>query len=146
MAFHRDMTQREMEARGLDPAELRVRLMAFGSSALAGNRSRDVWMWPWLQDIAQDVRFAARLLAKDRRFTLASAVALALGIAATNTVFTFINTALFKDLPFAHARRSSMLEPWTHAAGRPACRIRISRTCSVRHERWPALPSAPTRR
>src|SRR2546422_3537355 len=73
---------------------------AFGSTALAQNRSRDVWIWPWLQDIAQDVRFAARLLAKDRRFTLAAVAALALGIGANTTVFTFINTALFKDLPF----------------------------------------------
>src|SRR5262245_62165436 len=73
---------------------------AFGSGALARDQSRDVWIWPWLQDIVQDVRFALRLMMKDRRFTLAAVVALALGIAATTTVFTFINTALFKDLPF----------------------------------------------
>ena len=51
-------------------------------------------------DLLQDFRFAARLLAKDRRFTSAAVVALALGIAANNTVFTFINTALWKPLPF----------------------------------------------
>src|SRR3989475_5399836 len=84
MAFHRSMTTGA----------------AFGSTALAQNRSRDVWIWPWLQDIAQDGRFAARLLAKDRRFTIAAIVALALGIGANTTVFTFINTALFKNLPF----------------------------------------------
>jgi len=84
MEFHRSMTTGA----------------AFGSAALARNQSRDVWIWPWLQDIAQDVRFAVRLLAKDRRFTVAAVVALSLGIGANTTVFTFINTALFKDLPF----------------------------------------------
>src|SRR2546422_10089256 len=84
MAFHRSMTTGA----------------AFGSTALAQNRSRDVWIWPWLQDIAQDVRFAARLLAKDRRFTLAAVAALAPGIGAKTTEFTVMNPALFKDLPF----------------------------------------------
>src|SRR5439155_18965187 len=60
---------------------------------------------PWLQDAVKDLQFAARLLARDRRFTFAAIVALALGIAANTTIFTFINTALFKDLPFDEPRR-----------------------------------------
>ncbi|MBZ5557807.1 MAG: ABC transporter permease [Acidobacteriia bacterium] len=101
MEFHRAMTQCEIENRGVESTEASLAVRrAFGSSALARNQARDVWIWPWLQDVAQDVRFAARLLAKDRRFTLAAVVALALGIAANNTVFTFINAALIRDLPF----------------------------------------------
>src|SRR5215216_1772092 len=93
MAFHREMKRHELEAGGVAPVDAALAAhRAFGSSALAHNQSRDVWLWPWLQDIVQDLRFAARLLAKDRRFTLAAVAALALGIAATNTVFTFINT------------------------------------------------------
>lgn len=89
MAFHRAMTE--------DAA-------AFGSTALAQNRSRDVWIPVWLQDAAQDLRFGVRMLGRDKRFTAAAVVALALGIAATNTIFVLINTALFKDLPFDHPR------------------------------------------
>jgi putative ABC transport system permease protein len=77
----------------------------FGSAALARNQARDVWIWPWLQDIAQDVRFAVRLLVKDRRFTLAAVVALALGIGANTTAFTFVNGALLRDLPLANPDR-----------------------------------------
>jgi hypothetical protein len=44
----------------------------------------------------QDVRFAARLLIKDRWFTLAAATALALGIGANAAVFTFVNAALLR--------------------------------------------------
>jgi putative ABC transport system permease protein len=47
-----------------------------------------------------DVRLAARLLLKDKWFTLVAVAALALGIAATNTVFTLVNGVLLRDLPF----------------------------------------------
>jgi predicted permease len=48
----------------------------------------------------QDLRFAARLLVKDRWFTLVAAVALALGIAVNSTVFTLVNAVLLRGLPF----------------------------------------------
>lgn len=48
----------------------------------------------------QDVRFAARLLVKDRWFTLAAVTALALGIAANTAVFTLVNAVLLRELPF----------------------------------------------
>ena len=48
----------------------------------------------------QDVRFGVRLLVKDRWFTLAAVVALALGIGANATVFTLVNAVLVRDLPF----------------------------------------------
>src|SRR5688500_14390159 len=39
----------------------------------------------------QDIGYAARLLAKDRWFTIVAATALALGIGVNATVFTFVN-------------------------------------------------------
>jgi putative ABC transport system permease protein len=53
----------------------------------------------------QDLRFAARLLLKDRWFTLVAAVALALGIAANNAVFTFVNAVLIRGIPFREGPR-----------------------------------------
>src|SRR6476620_9005833 len=47
-----------------------------------------------------DLRFAIRLLLKDRWFTLVAASALALGIGVNNTVFTFVNAVLIRGLPF----------------------------------------------
>ena len=55
--------------------------------------------------IWQDVRFAARLLLKDRWFTLAAATALALGIGANAAVFTFVNAVLLRGLPFDKPER-----------------------------------------
>src|SRR5919201_4910253 len=48
----------------------------------------------------KDVRYAIRLLAKDKWFTLVAATALALGIGVNNTVFTFVNAVLIRGLPF----------------------------------------------
>src|SRR5215831_18349016 len=48
----------------------------------------------------QDVRYAARLLIKDKWFTVVAAAALALGIGVNNTVFTFVNAVLIRGLPF----------------------------------------------
>jgi putative ABC transport system permease protein len=47
----------------------------------------------------EDLRFAARLLVKDKWFTLVAALALALGIGVNTTVFTFVNAVLIRGLP-----------------------------------------------
>ena len=47
----------------------------------------------------QDIRFAVRLLVKDRWFTAVAALALALGIGVNATVFTFVNAVLIRGLP-----------------------------------------------
>ena len=50
--------------------------------------------------ILQDLRFAARMLVKDRWFTVVAAIALGLGIGVNTTVFTFVNAVLIRGLPF----------------------------------------------
>ena len=53
----------------------------------------------------QDVRFGARVLVKDKWFTLAAATALALGIGANSLVFTMVNAVLIRSLPFRNPDR-----------------------------------------
>ena len=53
----------------------------------------------------EDVRFAGRLLLKDKWFTLVAAVALALGIGVNATVFTFVNAVLIRGVPMPDAAR-----------------------------------------
>ena len=57
----------------------------------------------------QDLRFAFRLIAKDRWYTTAAVVALALGIGVNATVFTLSSAALFRGLPFHDSHRLYML-------------------------------------
>ena len=53
----------------------------------------------WMETAVQDVRFALRLLAKERWFTAASVVALALGMGVTTMMVTIINGYNFRGLP-----------------------------------------------
>jgi putative ABC transport system permease protein len=102
--FHRERLRRDLEAGGLRPEQAAAATRReLGNVTLAREQARDVWIWPWLQDVAQDVRFAARMLVKDPRFTCAIVLALGLGIGATNTVFTLVNTVMVRDLPFERA-------------------------------------------
>jgi putative ABC transport system permease protein len=48
----------------------------------------------------QDVRFAVRVLIKNRWFTIVAATALALGIGINTAVFTFVNAVLIRGVPF----------------------------------------------
>jgi putative ABC transport system permease protein len=50
--------------------------------------------------LANDLRFAVRMLLKDKWFTLVAVLALGLGIGLNATVFTFVNAVLIRGLPF----------------------------------------------
>jgi predicted permease len=106
MAFHREMKARDLVQEGSQSAEAdRAAQRAFGSTALAGDQARDVWIWPWLQDIAQDFRFAVRLMARDPGFTVVAVVALGMGIGVSNTLFTMVYAHCIRGLPIEAPHR-----------------------------------------
>jgi putative ABC transport system permease protein len=101
MAFHREMKARELEHHGSAPDDTPFDVgRALGNMTLAQDEAREVWLPSWLQNISQDIRFAARILRKDVRFTATAVVALALGMAVNTTIFSILNTAILRDLPF----------------------------------------------
>jgi len=58
-----------------------------------------------------DIRFALRLLIKDRWFSAAAVTALSLGLAVNTAVFTLVNAVLVRGLPYEGADRLMAL--WT---------------------------------
>jgi putative ABC transport system permease protein len=112
LAFHLAMREAERRQTGESPEQARSSARRrFGNVGLVKHQLRDAWITPSLSDLAQDLRFGARLLIKHRGFTAAAVIALSLGIGANATVFTLVNAMLIRGLPFDEPAR--LMAVWT---------------------------------
>ncbi len=92
--------------RGMPPEEARrVAHVKFGSTALAKEDSRAVWGFLWVVQLWQDLRHGARILAKSPGFTATAVISLALAIGATTAVFSIVDTAFIRPLPYPEPDR-----------------------------------------
>ena len=74
--------------------------------------------------ITMDIRYAIRLLLKDRAFTLTTVLTLAVCIGATAAIFAVVNSVLVRPLPVADSRSWSRLQQLSKAGVErpaPAC-------------------------
>ena len=69
-----------------------------------------------MKDFLRDLRYSARLLAKNPTFTIAVVLSLAIGIGANAAIFSLINGVLLKPLPFKNSERLVTLwqKPFKH--------------------------------
>jgi hypothetical protein len=100
LRFHVAMRTQENIARGMSPAEAkREALRQFGNVDHIKDEWRDVSGGGALESFVHDVRFAVRMLSKDRAFTAVAVLALALGIGANTALFTVLSNVLLRPLP-----------------------------------------------
>ncbi len=78
---------------------------AFGNRAAAEERFYESGRWLWWDAAAKDLAYALRTLRRNPVFTAAAALTLALGIGANTAIFSLIDTALLRPLPYPHAER-----------------------------------------
>ena len=91
---------------GMSPAEAHRRAMLkFGALEAIKEEYRDQRGLPFLETLLQDVRYACRTLARDRGFALAGVLALTLGIGTTTAVFSVVDHAMLRPLPYHQAER-----------------------------------------
>jgi predicted permease len=102
---HVQLEADQFQAAGMNRAEAEAAARrAFGNRARAEERFYESGRWLWLDHLARDLRFAVRLLAKDRVFSVLAILGLALGIGINTAIFTSIDTTV-------HANQAQAQDP-----------------------------------
>jgi len=118
MQSHLEEKTDELIARGLSPAEARAEARrAFGNMTYIQEEGRAVWQWPTLESILMDVRYALRQMRGVPTMASVVVITLAIGIAATTTVFSWTRRVLLDPLPGTGAPERIFALETTTASG-----------------------------
>jgi len=86
MEFHREMAARSGRNN-------------FGNMLRMREQSHEAWGWTWLDRLAQDLRYGARILARSPGFTAMAVLVLAIGIGVNVSAFSLFDMVALKPLP-----------------------------------------------
>jgi predicted permease len=98
---HLAMLTDENIRRGMTPAEARrAAHLRLGARESTKELHREVRGLPFLETLMQDLRYTFRTLRRDAAFAVFAIVIAGLGIGASCTIFSVVNTLLLRPLPF----------------------------------------------
>jgi len=130
---HLEMDTAENIRRGMSPDEARRRaLLDAGGLTVAAEAVRDQRGLPWIDDLASDLRFAARSLRHSRGFATTVILTLALGIGANTAMFTLLRGTLLRPLPNRDGNRLVYLKQSALGAERQSVNFSVPEVADIR--------------
>jgi predicted permease len=101
LASHLDLAAEEHRRKGIPAEEARRQAaLQLGGIEQSKEEHRDARGLPSLDSILQDLSYAARTLWRDLGFAIFTILIIGLGVAASSTVFSVLNSILVRPLPF----------------------------------------------
>lgn len=105
MKLHLELRADDLARRGVSRDEaIRQARLEFGNVTATQELAREAWQWTWIEQLGQDVRYAARGLRRSPVFAGAAVLSLGLGIGTNTAVFGLLYSVLLATLPVPHAR------------------------------------------
>src|SRR5207248_1412661 len=106
LRFHLDQHAGDLIARGNSPDEAqREARLALGGPEQVKEKCRDARGTRWLEDLAQDTRYALRTFRRKPGFAAIVVTILALSIGATTVMFAVVNSVLLRPRSFPEPDR-----------------------------------------
>ena len=123
--FHIESRAEDLVRKGLAPDDaLRQARMEFGGVEGHKQDMRASLGLRWSDELLADLRFAFRMMAKNRGFTVAAVLTLAIGIGANTAIFTVVNATLIRPLGYPNADRLAMVwEAHQSELGQAKCHV-----------------------
>lgn len=101
MQLHVELRAAANRAGGIGEAEARAAARRqFGNASALREAARDPWGLLWAEHAAHDMRFAVRRVAQRPGFSVAVIGILALGIGSSTAMFSAVDAAMLRPLPF----------------------------------------------
>jgi predicted permease len=134
LAAHLELAAEEHRRKGVSAEEARRQAMLqLGGIEQSKEEHRDARGLPSLDSILQDLRYAARALWRDLGFAIFTILIIGLGVGASSTVFSVLNSILVRPLPFKDPARLVWVANSTDTEGNMSAQtVQVDRLLALR--------------